>query len=184
MIYKNDNEWYTQIKDVEYFVRYIFNPNIKGPFIEEDFTIWCPFDTKDSAFVRVLESAGYNVIHSHIEEGKDFYTYEPEEEYDYIISNPPFKSKHKLLKRIKELKQKKPFFFLITINMVNNGEFMREWESFEWKYLCFLSRRVYYSKDIKTLEPAGRPSFNSLWLIGSETEKLPLAPIKTYEGAK
>src|SRR5574344_2568566 len=41
-------------------------------------TIWCPFDTENSEFVRTFKGMGYNVVHSHIDEGKDFFEYEPE----------------------------------------------------------------------------------------------------------
>lgn len=36
-------------------------------------TVWCPFDTKDSNYVKVLEENGFNVIHTHIFDGQDFF---------------------------------------------------------------------------------------------------------------
>ena len=92
-------------------------------FIPKNKIIWCPFDTKDSEFVVQFEKAGYNVVYSHIWEDKDFFEYEPKE-YDYIISNPPFSKKIKVLERLYKLN--KPFAMLMNIECLNYqiiGEF-------------------------------------------------------------
>lgn len=34
--------------------------------------VWCPFDTKDSAYVKVLSGHGFSVIYGHIQTGQDF----------------------------------------------------------------------------------------------------------------
>ena len=67
---------------------YAVEPIIK--YIPKDWVVWCPFDTEDSEFVKQISANGNKVIHSHISEGKDFYTYEPDEHWDCIVSNPPF----------------------------------------------------------------------------------------------
>ncbi len=48
-----------------------------------------------------------------LEDGQDFFEYEPEE-YDIIISNPPFTKKDEVLKRLYELN--KPFAILLPLN--------------------------------------------------------------------
>lgn len=100
---KESDEIYTPIYAVYPILQYI-KPNS---------TIWCPFDKEWSAYVEVLREEGHIVIYSHIEDGKDFLTYEPEEDYDYIISNAPFSIKDKVLKRLIELN--KPFAVLLPI---------------------------------------------------------------------
>jgi len=55
-------------------------------------TVWCPFDTVKSNFVKIFKENGFKVFHSHIKEGNDFFKYKPKFDYDYIISNPPFSS--------------------------------------------------------------------------------------------
>ena len=67
---------------------YAVKPIIK--YIPKDWVVWCPFDTENSEFVKQIRENGNKVIRSHISEGKDFYTYEPDEHWDCIISNPPF----------------------------------------------------------------------------------------------
>jgi len=68
-------------------------------YVSKDKTIWCPFDKEWSAYVKVFRQAGYNVICSHLEDGKDFFEYEPEQ-YDIIISNPPFSLADNILERL------------------------------------------------------------------------------------
>ena len=55
-------------------------------YIPKDKIIWCPFDTEDSEYVKQLIANGNEVIYSHISEGKNYYTYEPEQ-WDIMISN-------------------------------------------------------------------------------------------------
>lgn len=64
-------------------------------------------------FCANIQNAGYEIIRGHIDEGKDFFEYEPEE-YDVIISNPPFSCKDKVLKRLYGLN--KPFAILLPLN--------------------------------------------------------------------
>ena len=93
-------------------------------YIRPNSTIWCPFDTKDSEFVILLKEAGHKVIFSHIDLGQDFFEYEPAEQYDYIISNPPFSKKLEVLNRLYKLD--KPFAMLMNIECLNYqvvGEF-------------------------------------------------------------
>ena len=89
------------------------------PYIPKDKTIWCPFDTEHSEFVIALQDNGNKVIHSHIIEGKDFFTYEPDG-YDYIISNPPFTKKLKVFDRLYRLN--KPFAMVCGLPILNYQE--------------------------------------------------------------
>lgn len=82
---------------------------------DKDFTIWCPFDKKDSRFVALFSEWGYKVIYSHIDDGENFFYYEPER-YDIIISNPPFSLKDDIIKRLYELNV--PYAILLPINVL------------------------------------------------------------------
>lgn len=101
--------------DERYTPPILVNPILN--YIKSNSTIWCPFDTKDSEFVIQLEKAGHRVIYSHIDFGQDFFEYEPSEDYDYIISNPPFSKKLKVLDRLYKLN--KPFAMLMNIECLN-----------------------------------------------------------------
>lgn len=90
---------------------YAVEPILK--YISKDKKIWCPFDKEWSAFYQSFKAAGYNVIRSHIDEGQDFFIYEPDD-YDVIVSNPPFSLKDKVLERLYSLN--KPFAILLPMN--------------------------------------------------------------------
>jgi hypothetical protein len=97
--------------DEVYTAFYAVEPIVK--YIPKDKVIWCPFDTADSAFVRLFTERGYTVLYSHIDDGRDFFGYEPKEHYDVVTSNPPFSQKDRVLKRLYELN--KPFAVLLPL---------------------------------------------------------------------
>ena len=67
---------------------YGVKPIIK--YIPKDAVVWCPFDKADSEYVKQLIDNGNRVLSTHIDNGQDFYKYEPNEHWDIIVSNPPF----------------------------------------------------------------------------------------------
>ena len=105
---KVSDEYYTPREAVipllEYLDAYYNKPN---------YTIWCPFDKEESEYVKIFKEEGYNVIYSHIDDGQNFFFYEPKEHYDFIISNPPFSLKDQILKRLYELN--KPYAMLLPL---------------------------------------------------------------------
>lgn len=103
----------TPESDECYTPRYGVTPIVKYVLAKGYKKVWCPFDLEHSFYVRLLKEAGMEVIHSHLGEGKDFFHYEPEE-YDVIVSNPPFSIKDKILKRLYSLD--KPFAVLLPQN--------------------------------------------------------------------
>ena len=82
-------------------------------------TVWCPFDTEDSEFVKQIRDNGDKVIYSHISDGKDFQTYEPSEHWDCIISNPPFTNKKLIFERA--LSFNKPFALIMSNTWLNDA---------------------------------------------------------------
>ena len=76
-------------------------------YIPKEAVVWCPFDTEESEFVKQIRANGNKVIATHIEKGQDFFTYEPDEHWDCIVSNPPFTGKRKIFERA--LSFNKPF---------------------------------------------------------------------------
>jgi hypothetical protein len=87
-------------------------------YIPPGSTIWCPFDTADSEYVRIFEKS-FTVVRGHINEGKDFFEYEPDN-WDIIISNPPFSRKLEVLERCYSLG--KPFALLLGLPILNYQE--------------------------------------------------------------
>ena len=91
-----------------------------GPISYNKITIWCPFDKETSEFVLYFKELGCKVIYSHIDYGQDFFEYEPEENYDILISNPPFSRKLDVFKKCNDLE--KPWVMLSNIMCLNYME--------------------------------------------------------------
>ena len=103
--------------------------------------VWCPFDTEESAFVRVLSENGFRVLYGHIRTGQDFF-HEEVPECDYIVSNPPYSLKGKILKRLYEIG--KPFAMLVNFQGIfDSRERFRMFRENRVEML-WLSPRVYY----------------------------------------
>lgn len=149
---KND-EFYTPY--------YAVKPILK--YLKKGATIWCPFDTQDSQFVKSLQMGGYDVIATHIEDGYDFFEYEPNRDsYDYIVSNPPYSLKTEVLERLFELG--KPFAMLIGV--VGLFESQRRFEMFrdnDWE-IMYLNRRVSFMKDFTSGKTALNLPFSSVYI--------------------
>ena len=150
---RESDEVYTPAYAVQPLVKYIkqFNPNT---------TIWCPFDMEYSEYVKIFKQAGFKVIYSHIDNGENFFYYEPEENYDVIISNPPFSQKDDVLKRLYELN--KPYAMLLPIPSLQ-GQARFPYLKDDLQYLGFDKRINYYmNKDFTQVQKG--VSFGSCYL--------------------
>ena len=122
-------------------------------------TVWCPFDTEESEYVKLLRAAGHTVIASHIDDDKNFFYYEPEEHYDVIISNPPFSCKDDVLKRLSELD--KPYAMLLPIPTLQGQSRFPYMKDIQ--YLGF-DKRINYYKDKDMTKTQDGVSFGSCYL--------------------
>ena len=84
------------------------------PHIPMDWTIWECTDQGGSNITRLFRDRGNRVVSTHLGNGQDFLTYEPDFDFDCIITNPPYSLKDDFLKRAYELG--KPFAFLLPID--------------------------------------------------------------------
>lgn len=125
----NNDECYTPDYGVEPLLEFL------EPFKGQ--TIWCPFDEPDSAYVRVLTSAGHTVIYSHINAGQDFYKYEPPH-WDIIVSNPPFTNKRGIFERA--LSFGKPFALLMSNTWLNDAAPKQLFKDIDLQLLMFQQR--------------------------------------------
>lgn len=96
---------------------YAVKPILK--YIPQRAVVWCPFDTEESEFVKQIRQVGHKVIATHIDNGQDFYTYEPNEHWDCIISNPPFTNKRLIFERA--LSFNKPFALIMSNTWLNDA---------------------------------------------------------------
>lgn len=143
--------------DEIYTPEYAVRPIIK--YIKNKSTVWCPFDTKDSKYVKLLIESGHRVIYTHIDTGENFFEYEPEENYDFIISNPPFSIKDDVIKRLYELN--KPYAMLLPIPSLQGQKrfpYMKDCQA------LIFDKRIEYYKDKQYKETQKGVSFGSFYL--------------------
>lgn len=129
-------------------------------------TIWCPFDLEESEYVQILRNNGYKVIATHIDNGQNFFSYEPEEEYDCIISNPPFSIKDMILKRLDELN--KPYAILLPLPSLQGQT------RFDYLKNCqaiIFDKRINFYKDMKTKKLMTGVAFASIYVCKNFLEK-------------
>lgn len=145
--------------DEFYTPKYAVEPILK--YIPTGSKIWCPFDTLDSLFVKILRDLCFEVVNSHIEYGTDFFTCEVPE-CTHIISNPPYSLKNEVFERLFEIK--KPFAMLVGV--VGLFESQKRFEMFRDNpfEIMYLNRRVSYFKDYLDEKPALNPPFSSVYL--------------------
>lgn len=145
-------------KNDEYYTpSYAIYPIIK--YIKQYSKVWCPFDTDESQFVKVLKANDFEVINGHISTGQDFFTTEVPE-CDYIISNPPYSLKGDVFKRLYDIG--KPFAMLINFQGIFDHKERFEMFKNNRVEMMWLSPRVNY---IKQNEVTAKRSSVSEWLL-------------------
>ncbi len=92
--------------------------DILVPYMKQGIA-WLPFDTEDSEFAYMCRANKIPYVCSHIADGRDFFEFTPEH-FDYIVSNPPFSIKKKVIERCVALD--KPFALVHNIMMWNYHE--------------------------------------------------------------
>ena len=132
------DECYTTHNEALKMVEYITVNNI----VSKNDVIWLPFDNEFSNIYKTLKQHDYNIVMTNLENGQDFYIYQPEK-WDIIITNPPFSGRTNLMNRL--ISFDKPFIILQATQYFNN--------QFAVNYLCN------YSDDFKFLMPRSRMSF-------------------------
>jgi hypothetical protein len=142
--------------DEAYTPKYGVLPILK--FIPKDAVVWCPFDTNASEYVKEISKTN-SVVYSHIENGKDFFKYQPKN-WDVIVSNPPFKGKRQFFERA--LSFGKPFALLMTNTWLNDkySKWVFKETNREMQLLMFDKRIEFFRRDVECGKQ-NRPTFSS-----------------------
>lgn len=145
--------------DEFYTPAYAIQPILK--YVPRTATVWCPFDTTDSIFVKELQDHGCEVIATHIVDGQDFFKMDVPE-CDYIISNPPYSCKGEVFQRLFEID--KPFAMLVGV--VGLFESQKRFEMFRDHdfEIMYLNKRVSYFRSYDDQKPSLNPPFSSVYL--------------------
>ena len=135
-------------------------------YIKLGSTVWCPFDTEDSAFVKVLKSKGFNVINTHIMNGEDFFDINLE--CDYIISNPPYSLRNEVLAKL--FKIGRPFAMLMNTNGLFDSRI--RWDLFKNNdfSLIYLKGRTSFMQEYG-VEQKTSPPFQSAYICSGLSDK-------------
>lgn len=155
---KASDEVYTPAYAVRPLLKYLemyFHP-------EHEIVIWCPFDKEDSEYVKIFRAEGYKVIASHIDDegvNHNFFEYEPEEPYSFIISNPPFSCKDLILKRLHELN--KPFAMLLPVPTLQG---QRRFPYLKDCQALIFDKRINYYTDVTKEHVQKGVSFGSCYI--------------------
>ena len=164
---REDNELYSPYYVVDHIVKYI----------PKDKIVWCPFDEEWSAFYQRFKELGYKVVRSSLAEGQDFFEYEPEQ-WDVIISNPPFAVKDKVLERLYSFN--KPFAVLLPLNSLQGSKRFKFFQR-GIQMLSFDSRVCYHNKDNMDKPIKGSPFATAYFCRNVLPKDLVLEELITYE---
>lgn len=160
------NELAGSKNDEFYTPKYAITPLIKHLRAKGYTKIWCPFDTPESLYIRVLENAGFKVKASHIDNDGDFFKLIKDKDWldfaDAIVSNPPYSMKTEILTALFE--SKKPFAMLVGI--VGLFESQARFKLFRDHpfEIMYLNLRVSYMLDYADAKPVKRPPFSSVYV--------------------
>ncbi len=126
------------------------------PYIPKGAIVWCPFDTADSEYVKLISKTN-KVVYSHIDLGMDYYKTEPKE-WDIMISNPPFKNKKDIF--LRALSFNKPFALLMAVTWLNDATPVKIFKD-KGLQLLLMTRRIQFIDAEGVM--LGRPSFSSAY---------------------
>jgi hypothetical protein len=149
--------------DEFYTPKYAIEPLLK--YIPVTASIWCPFDTEESNFVKLFRERGNHCIATHKNTGTDFLsTLEPYSmtTFDYVISNPPYSLKAEVFNKLFMLKI--PFAMLVGV--VGLFESKKRFEMFKNNdfEIMYFNKRIAYFKDFAEQKPSLNPPFSSVYI--------------------
>lgn len=126
------DEWYTDQKTVDICLE------ILAPV--ENSTVMCPYDSIRSLFVQTLWSHGHKVIY----EIEDFLL--KTHEYDYLVTNPPFSIKDKVIERVYQSGKKA--VLVLPLDSLGGVKRHALYRKYGYPDVYIPTRRIcYYNKD-------------------------------------
>lgn len=156
---KNGNDEY-------YTPEYAIRPILK--YLRPESTIWCPFDTDKSNYVKMLREEGNEVINTHLEMGVDFFKCEVPD-CDYIISNPPYSLKTEVFERLFEIGI--PFAMLVgVVGLFESKKRFSMFKNNDFEIMYF-DKRVSYFQSYDDPKPSLNPPFSSVYLCSGVLPK-------------
>lgn len=144
---------------------YAIDPLLR--YLPEGWRIWEPA-CGENMLVDAFYDAGYNVVSSDVITGSNFFDFEPDE-WDCLITNPPYSIKYPWLKRCYELG--KPFALLMPVETIGAKAAQVLMEEYGVQ-IIFLNRRVNFKMPSKGFDGGGAqfPVAWFTWGLDLETQ--------------
>lgn len=149
--HSNTDEWYTTEESVRLIIPFLNKGGYKR--------ILCPFDKSESNFVKVLTDNGFDVTYSHIETGTDFFDINNLNDYDAIVSNPPFSKRQAILEKL--FAANVPFAMILNFNGLFDSK--TRWNLFKnntFELLVPLGRMHFFNENCE----GNSPNFQSVYV--------------------
>lgn len=127
------------------------------PYLRLDQTIWEPA-AGEGHMVQALMQSGFVVTASELDDGQDYFTYEPTEPWDIQVSNPPYSIKYKWLARAYSLG--KPFALLMPADTLQAATAQRLFRQYGYQMLL-PDKRIDYKTPHKGWDSSAQ--FTSAW---------------------
>ena len=159
--------------DEFYTPNYAIEPILK--YLTPKSRIWCPFDTEQSNFVKLLRNENHKVYCTHIQNGEDFFSVAdkmatPKAQLDYIISNPPYSLKYEVFKKLFELEV--PFAMLVgVVGIFESQKRFTMFKNNDFEIMYF-DKRISYFKSYDDQKPSLNPPFSSVFLCSNVLENV------------
>lgn len=148
--------------DEYYTPEYAIEPILK--YLKHNSKIWCPFDTEESNFVKILIDSGHTVTATHIENGFDFFKSDitKAQKFDYIISNPPYSLKGKVFEKLFHIGR--PFAMLVgVVGLFESKNRFLLFKNNDFEIMYF-NKRISYFKSYGEPKPSLNPPFSSVYI--------------------
>jgi hypothetical protein len=139
------DEWYTSQDTVDIAIK-LLDP-------KPDSLILCPYDSKNSLFVKTLEAMEHTVIY-----GIDDFIDGDFRLCDYIITNPPFSIKDKVIKKVYEYGLKA--VLIMPIDALGGVKRHEMYKEYGYPSVYVPSRRITYYDETGALRKGS--SFHSI----------------------
>lgn len=126
------------------------------PYLSKEWIIWECAEGQGK-LSSALRQKGFEVIGTDINDGVDFLEKQPEQEWDCIITNPPYSLKQRFLERCYELG--KPFALLLPLTTFETAKRQALFDKYGVQV-------IFFDKRINFITPSGKGSgnwFASAW---------------------
>lgn len=100
-------------------------------------TVICPFDSEESFFVKVGKELGFKVIY-----GITDFMASSDYEFDYLITNPPFSIKDKVIAKVFEYK--KPAVMILPLEAIAGVARHKLYKENTYPHVYMPTRRIQY----------------------------------------